>query len=186
MSYQRPTQLHEKANTEAMIIFAEHLKQFRAHCQELHHVEQNLATLGNTAFKAAMESSGQAVQIDNGDQWRHCVDLMKNVSVCHRRAAADFEFAIVERLPLKSGETKNVLMDSNSDVRELLRTFTRDQRQVLNLWKDDLKEQVREHLAENYPQTDMSIVVESFEIKMSRDIARRETVAQNHSRGMRI
>lgn len=181
MNYQRPTELHEKANTEAMIVFAEHLKQFRAHCESLHHVEQNLTMLGNTAFKAALESSGT-----DGIQWRHGVDLMENVSVCHRRIAADFEFAIMERLPSKSGETENVLMDSNSDVRELLRIFTRDQRQVLNLWKDDLKEQVREYLAEKYSQQDMSIVVESFEIKMSRDIARRETITQNRSRGMRI
>ena len=66
------------------------------------------------------------------------------------------------------------------------RRSSRDQRQVFNLWKDDMTAQVREHLEEKYPHQDMSIVVESFEIKLARDIARRETLAQNQSHGVRI
>ena len=106
-------------------------------------------------------------------------------SVCHRRTAAGLEFAIVEGLPLKSGEKKDIL-NSGLDAREVLQAFTRDQRQVLNLWKEDVKAQVREHLDEKYPRQDMGIVVESFEIKMARDIARRETLAQNRGHGIRI
>ena len=67
-----------------------------------------------------------------------------------------------------------------------MQIFARDQRQVLQVWKDDVTAQVREHLAEKHPHQDMNIVVESFEIKMARAISRRETLAQNHSRGMRI
>ena len=43
--YERPTQLEETANAEAMTVFAEQTKQFNAHCKGLHHVEANLATL---------------------------------------------------------------------------------------------------------------------------------------------
>jgi hypothetical protein len=78
------------------------------------------------------------------------------------------------------------VLNNGHDAREVLQAFTRDQRQVLNLWKDDVKAQVREHLDEKYPRQDMGIVIESFEIKMARDIARRETLAQNHSHGVRI
>ena len=132
-----------------------------------------------------LQSSGRAIQTDEGTEWQHSIELIKNVSLCHRRTAAGLEFAIVESLPLKSGERKKVL-NSGDNAREVLRTFARGQRQVLQVWKDDVTAQVREHLAEKYPQQDMSIVVESFEIKMARAIYRRETLAQNHSRGMRI
>ena len=76
--------------------------------------------------------------------------MSKITSICHRRTAAGLEFAVVECLPLKSGEMKSVL-NSGHKVREVLQTFMRDQRQVLNLWNDDVKAQVREHLDEKYP-----------------------------------
>jgi len=183
--YQRPTPLHEQANTEAMQHFAEHVKQFKANCGALHNIEANLSVTANDAARTALQSSGRTIQTDDGAQWQHAVELTEVTSVCHRRTAAGLEFAIVECLPLKSGEKKDVL-NSGHDVREVLQAFMRDQRQVLNLWKEDVKAQVREHLDEKYPRQDMGIVVESFEIKMARDIARRETLAQKHSRGIRI
>jgi len=183
--YERPTPLHEQANTEAMQHFAEHLKQFRANCDALHSIEGNLSVTANDASRAALQSSGRIIQTDDGTQWQHTVDLTGITSVCHRHTAAGLEFAIVECLPLKSGEMKEVL-NSGHDAREVLQAFTRDQRQVLNLWKDDVKVQVREHLDEKYPRQDMGIVLESFVIKMTRDIARRETLAQNHSHGVRV
>ena len=183
--YQRPTSLHEQANIEAIQHFAEPLKQFKANCDALHGIESNLAETANDVSRAALQSSGRIIQTDDGTQWQHAVDLTGITSVYHRRTAAGLEFAIVECLPLKSGQMKEVL-NSGHDVREVLQAFTRDQRQVLNLWKDDVKAQVREHLEEKYPRQDMGIVVESFEIKMARDIARRETLAQNHSRGIRV
>lgn len=95
------------------------------------------------------------------------------------------EFAVVECLPLKSGEMRSVL-NSGHNVREVLREFMRDQRQILNLWKDDVKAQVREHLDEKYPHQDMGIVVESFEIKMARSISETRAVAQSQSHGVRV
>jgi len=183
--YERPTPLHEQANTEAIQHFAEHLKQFKANCNALHSIEGNLSVTANDASRAALQSSGRIIQTDDGTQWQHAVDLTDITSVCHRRTAAGLEFAIVECLPLKFGEIKEVL-NSGHDVREVLQAFTRDQRQVLNLWKDDVKAQVREHFDEKYPRQDMGIVVESFEIKMARDISRRETLAQNRSHGIRV
>jgi hypothetical protein len=38
---------------------------------------------------------------------------------------------------------------------------------------------VRERLAKNHPHQDMSLVVESFDIKLARDISQKSTLAQN-------
>jgi len=183
--YQRPTPLHEQANTEAIQHFAEPLKQFKANCDALQNIERNLSMTANDASRAALQSSGRIIQTGDGAQWQHAVDLTGITSVCHRRTAAGLEFAVVECLPLESGEMKDVL-NSGHDMREVLQAFTHDQRQILNLWKDDVKAQVREHLDEKYPRQDMGIVVESFEIKMACDIVRRETLAQNRSHGIRV
>ena len=183
--YERPTPLHEQAFTEARQHFAEHLKQFKANCDAIHDIESNLPATANDASRAALQSSGRIIQTDDGTHWQHTVALTKITSVCHRHIAAGLEFAVVECLPLKSGEMKDVL-NNGHDASEVLRTFARDQRQVLTLWKNDVTAQIREHLEEKYPHQDMSIVVESFDIKLSRDISRRETLAQNHSHGIRV
>ena len=183
--YEKPTALQEQANAGAMQHFAEHLKQFKANCDAIRNIESNLPATAKDAFRAALQSSGHIIQTDDGTQWQHAVDLTKITSVCHRRTAAGLEFAVVECLPLKSGEMQDVL-NSSRDASEVLQTFARDQRQVLNLWKNDVMAQVREHLEEKYPNQNMSIVVESFEIKLARAISHREILAQNHSRGIRV
>ena|ERR1039457_7264022 len=183
--FERPTPLHEQANTEARQHFAEHLKQFKANCDAIQNIESNLPMTANDASRAAMQSSGRIIQTDDGTQWRHAIDLTKITSVCHRRTSTGLEFAVVECLPFKSGEMKDVL-NSGHDASEVLQTFVRDQRQVLNLWKNDVTAQIRERLDDKYPHQDMSIVVDSFDIKLARDISRRETVAQNQSQGVRI
>ena len=88
--------------------------------------------------------------------------------------------------PLKAVEGWTDLGLGNFELRYLRDTFTRDQRQVLQVWKDDVTAQVREHLAEKYPHQDLIIVAESFDIKLTRAISRRETLVQNHSCGMRV
>ena len=183
--YERPTPLQEQAYTEARQHFAEHLKQFKANCDALQNIESNLPATANDASRAALQSSGHIIQADDGTQWQHAVDLTKITSVCHRPMAAGLEFAIIECLPLKSGEMKDVL-NSGHDANKVLQMFVRDQRQVLNLWKGDMMAQIREHLEEKHPHQDMSIVVESFDIRLARDISRRETVAQNQSHGIRV
>ena len=183
--YQRPTPLQEQANNEAMQHFAENLKQFKANCGALHNIEANLSVTANDASRAALQSSGRIIRTDDGTQWQHAVDLTEITCICHRRTAAGLEFAIVECLPLKLGEMKDVL-NSGHDVREVLQAFVRDQRQVLRVWKDDVNAQVKEHLAEKYPHQDMNIVAESFEIKMARSISQANANTQGQSHGVRI
>jgi hypothetical protein len=183
--YERPTPLQEQANTEAMQHFAEHLKQFKANCDALQNIERNLAMTASDTSRAALQSSGRIIQTDDGTQWQHAVDLTGITSVCHRHTASGSEFAIVECLPLKSVEMKDVL-NSGHDAREVLQAFVHDQRQVLKVWKDDVNAQVKEHLAEKYQHQDMNIVAESFEIKMARSISQTYVNAQSQSRGVRI
>jgi hypothetical protein len=183
--HERPTPLHERAYAEARQHFAEHLKQFQANCEVLHTIEGNLSATASDVVAAARESSGRIIQTDNGTEWRHGIELTQITSVCHRQTSAGLEFAVVECLRLPSGEMKNVL-NSGQDVSEVLQQFVRDQRQVFKVWKDDLTAQVREHLEEKYPHQDMNIVAKSFDIRLGRDLSRREIMTQNHSRGVRI
>jgi urease gamma subunit len=180
-----PTEQEEQVAVETNAAFSKQMQQFKDVCGVIHDLESNLTTIGNEAFKAALLSLGRAIQTDDGMEWRHDLDLSKITSICHRRTEAGLEFAVVECLPLPSGETKEVL-NRGHNVRDVLREFIHDQKQVLNLWKDDVKEQVKEYLDKNYPRQDMSIVVESFEIKMSRAISERPSLTQNQSRGIRV
>jgi hypothetical protein len=148
--YERPTPLQEQAYTEARQQFAEDLKQFKANCGALHNIEANLSMTANDVSRVAKQASGRTIQTDDGTQWQHGVDLTKITVVCHRHTSAGLEFAVVECLPLKSGELNEVL-NSGHDASEVLQQFARDQRQVFKVWKDDLTAQVREHLAENIP-----------------------------------
>src|SRR5208283_5050471 len=183
--YERPTPLQEQANAEARQHFAEHLNQFKANCDAIHNIESNLPATTNDVSRAALQSSGRIIQTDDGTQWQHAVDLTKITSVCHRRMVAGLEFAVVECLPLKSGELKDVL-NSGHDAREVLQTFAHDQRKVFKLWKDDVTAQVNEYLGKKYPHQDMTIVTESFEIKLARAISERPEQAQKQSHGVRI
>jgi hypothetical protein len=181
--YERPTPLQEQANLEAMQHFAEHLKQFKANCEDVHNLERNLAVTA----KEAIQSPGRVIQTDNGVEWQHGVELMKGISLCHRCTASGSEFAVVECLPFKTGEMKDVL-NRGYNAQEVLQMFARDQRQVLRLWKGDVTAQVSEHVSEKYPRQDMSVVVESFEIKLARAISQTYVHAQSQSqsRGVRI
>ncbi len=183
--YERPTPLQEQANTEAMRHFSEHLKQFKVNCDTLQNIERNLSMTASDASRAALQSSGRIIRTDDGTQWQHAVNLTEITCICHRRTAAGLEFAVVESLPLKDVELKDVL-NSGHDVREVLQTFVRDQRQVLKVWKDDVNAQVKEYLAEKYPHQDMNIVAGSFEIKMARSLSQTYVNTQSQSRGVRI
>ena len=178
-----PTEREEQIAAEMNVVFAEQMTHFKNACGALHDIESNLPTIGNEAFKAALLSLGHAIQTDDGAEWRHDLDLSQITSICHRRTETGLEFAIVECLSLPFGERKEVL-NSGHNVRDVLLDFIHDQKQVLNLWKDDVKAQMKEHLEKKHPYQDMSVVIESFEIKMSRVIAENKSLTQNH--GIRI
>ena len=183
--YEKPTMQQEQAAAETKTVFSEHMSQFKEACDVLHDIESDLSAIANDALKAALLSPGRVIQTDNGVEWRHDLDLTKITSICHRRTATGMEFAVVECLPLKNGEMKDVL-NSGHNLREVLQDFLRDQRQVLNLWKTDVTAQIREHLDEKYPGQNMDIVAESFEYKLSHAISETRAVTQSQSHGIRM
>ena len=129
MNYcERPAPLQEQAYTETRQQFSEHLKQFKSNCDALHNIEANLSVTANDVSRAARQASGRIIQTD-GTQWQHDVDLTRITSICHRHTPAGLEFAVVECLPLKSGEMNDVLNRGN-DATEVLQQFALDQRQV--------------------------------------------------------
>jgi hypothetical protein len=185
--YEEPTRQQEQAAVELKAVFAEHLSQFKASCDAVQYIERNLPAIANEAFKAVLISHGQGktIQTDDGTQWQHDLDLSQISSICHRRVAGKIEFAVIECLPLKSVEIKEVL-NSGENVWDVLKTFTHNQRQVLKLWKNDVTAQVKEHLSEKYPRQNMDIVAESFEYKMTRAISETYRHVQSQSRGVRV
>ncbi|HEV2327704.1 MAG TPA: hypothetical protein VGY56_02825 [Verrucomicrobiae bacterium] len=189
MNYdEKPTMQQEQAAVDVKTAFAEHLSQFKMSCDAVQDIERNLTAIANEAFKSALLSRDQnkVIQTNDGTEWRHDLDLSKISSVCHRRVAGEIEFAIVETLPLKSGKEMKEVLNSGHNVREVLKAFMGDQRQVLRLWKGDVSAKIGEHLTKKYPGQDMNIVAESFEYKMANAIT--ETYAQAHSQshGMRV
>lgn len=185
--YEKPTRQQEQATVEIKAIFAEHLSQFKASCDAVRNIESNLSAIANEALKVALLSrdQGKTIQTDDGTRWQHDLDLSQVSSVCHRRVAGKIEYAVVECLPLKSCELKDVL-NSGDNVRDVLKTFTHNQRQVLNLWKSDVTAKVKEHLAEKYPGQDMDIVADSFEHKMANAISETRVQSHNQNRGIRV
>ena len=185
--YEKPTMQQEQAAVEVKAIFAEHLSQFKASCDAVRHIGNNLSAIANEALKSALLSrdQGKIIQTDDGRQWQHDLDLSQISSVCHRRVAGKIEFAVIECLPLKSRESRDVL-NSGGDVRDVLKVFSRNQQQVLTLWKDDVTAQVMEHLAEKYPGQDMHVVVDSFEDKLAHAISETQRHVQSQSRGIGI
>jgi len=185
--YEKPTTQQEQAAAQVKGIFGEHLSQFKISCDAIRHIGSNLSAIANEALKSALlhADRGKTIQTDDGAQWQHDVDLSQITSVCHRRIAGKIQFAVIECLPLKSGEIRDVL-NSGDNVRDVLKIFSCNQQQVLNLWKDDVISQVKEHLAEKYPGQDMTIVADSFEHRMSRAISETQKHIQSQSRGIRI
>jgi len=185
--YEKPTMQQEQAAAETKTVFAKHMSQFKEACDVLRDIESNLSAIANDALKAALlpRDQGKTIQPDDGTQWRHDLDLTKISSICHRHTATGMEFAVVECLPLKNGEMKDVL-NRGHNLREVLQEFMRAQRQVLNLWKTDVTAQIREHLDEKYPGQNMDIVAESFEYKLARAISETRAVTQSQSHGIRI
>ena len=187
-NYQKPTMQQEQAAVEVKAAFAEHLNQFNASCDAIRDIEGNQSAIANEAFKSALLSRDQnkTIQTDDGTEWRHDLDLSKISSVCHRRVAGQTEFAVVESLSLKPGTEMKDVLNRGDNVREVLKCFIRDQRQVLRLWKHDLNALVKEHLAEKYPGQDMSLVADSFDYKMTQAISKTYVHAQSQSHGMRV
>jgi hypothetical protein len=181
MSSHRPTEIEDQAQGEAVRHFAEQLKQFPASRDAVKRLEQDIAKIALAILAASRRPlEANLIVTDDGSQWHNGVGLFDNVFVCHRQTINGPEYAVVERFPSGTNEIWN----RGRNAVDVLKAFTHDQRQALQIWTEDITAQVKEFLAEKYPGQDMSRVSESFLRQLTH--AETQTHQQRQSRGIRV
>ena len=176
----RPTEIEDKAHVEAVRHFAEHLKQFPVSWDTIKHLERDLARTALAVNMAASKVTppGNPITTDDGAQWHTGVDLQENVFACYRPTASGTEYAVVEHFPANG---RHEVWTRGQNAVEVLKAFTHDQRQALQIWTEDMTAQVNEFLAEKYPGQDMTRVVESFMHKFATQaVSQKHALTQNH------
>jgi len=188
--HRRPTELEDKAHVEAVRHFAEHLKQFPASREAVERLERDVAKIALAANMAAARPTPQqnVIQADDGAQWHKDVDLMENIHLCHRPITGGAEYAVVEHFPARGTYE---IWNRGWNAAEVLKVFTQEQRQALQVWTEDMTAQVKEFLAEKFPGQDLSRVADAFIHKCTTQaVSQKHTLTQsheqNHSRGMKI
>jgi hypothetical protein len=188
--HRRPTELEDKAHAEAVRHFADHLKQFPASRVVVERLERDADKIALAANRAAAKPTPKenVIQADDGKQWHKSVDLMENIHLCHRPISYGAEYAVVEHSPARS---TNEILNRGWNATEVVKEFTQQQRQALQLWTEDMTAQVQEFLAEKFPGQDLSRVVDAFIHKCTTQaVSQKHSLThgheQNHSRGMRV
>ena len=188
--HRRPTELEDKAHAEAVRHFADHLKQFPASREAVERLERDAAKIALAANMAASKPTSQQniIQADDGKQWHKIVNLVENIHLCHRPISYGAEFAVVEHSPARG---TNEILNRGWNASEVVKTFTHEQRQALQLWTEDMTAQVREFLSEKFTGHDLSRVADAFIHKCTTQaVSQKHSLThgqeQNHSCGMRV
>jgi len=180
--FRRPTEIEDKAFAEATRYFAGHVEQFPASLGAVKHLETHIATTAVAAHMSAQQSPHEnPILASDGSQWHKSVDVSENISICHRNATGTLEFAVVELFPATG---RNEVLTRGRSAVEVLKAFAQDQRQALQIWKEDLAAQVREFLTEKYPGHEMDRVADVFVLQYATETAARKQ-AITHSHGQK-
>ena len=170
--HRRPTELEDKAHAEAVRHFAGHLQQFPASREAVARLERDVAKIALAANMAAAKPTGNFIQADDGKQWHKDVDLMDNIHLCHRPITGGAEYAVVERFPARG---TNEILHRGWNAGEVLKSFTQEQRQALQVWTEDMTAQVKEFLAEKFPAQDLSRVADGFMHRFTHAASQKQT-----------
>ncbi|PYJ63904.1 MAG: hypothetical protein DME24_00470 [Verrucomicrobia bacterium] len=181
----RPTEIEDQAHVETVRHFAEPLKQFPTSRDAVKHLERDVAKTALDVLAASQRPpQGNPLLADDGSQWHESIHLFDNIFVCHRPTANGTEYAVVEHFPANG---RNEICSRGRNAVEVLKAFTHDQRQALQIWTDDMTAQVKEFLAEKYPGQDMSRVADSFIHKFTTQaVAQKESRNQQQKHSRRI
>jgi len=182
----RLTTLEEQAYTEVKEHFAEHLKQFPASRMTVERLERDIAKIALAADMAASQTpQGNPIPTNDGTRWHRSVDLTDNTCLCHRPVTGGVEYAALEYFPDRG---RHEIWNRGGNVVEVLKVFTQEQRQALQVWMEDLAVQVGEFLEEKYPRQNMSRAASSFMHHLTHAISQQsaQTLDPNHSRSIRI
>src|SRR5207302_8399744 len=90
-------------------------------------------------------TQGNPLLTTDGSQWHESNHLFDNIFVCHRPLANGTEYAVVEHFPANG---RNEICSRGRNAGEVLKAFTHDLRQALQIWTEDMTAQVKEFLAE--------------------------------------
>jgi hypothetical protein len=188
--HRRPTELEDKAHAEAVRHFADHLNQFPANREAVERLERDIAKIALAANLAAAKPTPQqnVILADDGAQWHKSVDLMENIHLCHRPISYAAEYAVVEHFPARGS---NEIWNRGWNAGEVVKAFTQEQRQALQLWTEDMTAQVKEFLAEKFSGLDLSRVADAFVHKCTTQaVSQKHSLThgheQNHGRSMRV
>ena len=177
----RPTEIEDQAHADATHHFADQLKQFPASRDAVKRLERDIAKIALAILSASRRPpEANPIVTDDGAQWHNSLGLFDDVFVCHRQTVAGPEYAVVERFPSGTNEIWN----RGRNAVDVLKPFTQDQRQALQIWTEDMNAQLKEFLAEKYPGRDMSRVAESFLRRFTH--AETRNPRQNQSSGIQI
>jgi hypothetical protein len=150
----------ETVAAETRLHFAEELKELSCNQENIRRVEDSLSEkalmMNLRAATTAVEK--RLVSTDDG-QWRKNIDLFGNLFVCHRPAADGTEYTIVEHFPATN---MNEIWVRGWSPLEVLRAFVEDQQRALRMHAEDVIAQIREYLAEKYPEHKGQPVNDSF------------------------
>jgi len=188
--HRRPTELEDKAHAEAVRHFSEHLKQFPASRAAVERLERDADKIALAANRAATKPAPKEkiIQADDGAQWHKSVDLMENIHFCHRPISYGAEYAVVEHFPTRG---THEIWNRGWNAGEVLKSFTQEQRQALQVWTEDLTAQVKGFLVEKFPGQDLTRVADAFIYKCTTQaVSQKHELTHNHeqkhSRGVRI
>jgi hypothetical protein len=181
MSSHRPSEIEDQAHATAVRYFAEQLKQFPAIRDAVKRLERDIAKIALAILAASRRPlEANPIVTDDGAKWHNSVGLFDNVFVCHRQTVNGPEYAVVERFPSGANE----IWTKGRNAIEVLKAFTHDQRQALQIWTEDMNAQIKEFLAEKYPGHDLNRVAESLLHQFTH--AETHSHQQSQSRGMRV
>src|SRR6185503_3590545 len=99
----RPTPLEDQAHAEMMREFSEHFSQFPQARSAVQNLEKNTRRLAQEADQDVRREAQNHFQGDDGNQWCMGPELEEKVNMSHRSTAEGIEFAVIERLDMKSG-----------------------------------------------------------------------------------
>jgi hypothetical protein len=151
--------LEEEVYIEMSQRFADDLKLSPVNQAAIARLEQKLTVVALAANMAASKPMENIIQADDGMNWHKDIDILDNIYLCHRAFTDGTEYAIMEYFP-RLGMYE--IWNRSRNALDVLQVFTQEQRQALEIWKEDLTAQIRAFLLIEYPNQDMNHVAEGF------------------------
>ena len=189
------TDSEQKAYTEVVTSMAWLLKEFNDAAVTLAEIEKTIPTLAKEASEITPENRPTIRNADSEWQIRRTLhkSARNEVLLCSRRTEQGTQFGIVEQFTHNSiyanarGDT-DVQMTSNQ-ASLLLQDYVAQERQVLQLFKQDIIVSVGETLAEKFPGQDYSRVAKAISARCEKSVSpedRQTEMAEKQHRNVRI